>query len=75
MTSPDLTTSVTPPGPDHVTGLSGVMTSSLTVTPQATGNYTACVEIEDSSGYVSRGSIYRIVDLTDDKAFHSHKCR
>ena len=66
---------MTPPGPDYVTGLSGVMTSSLAVTPQEAGNYTACVEIEDSSGYVSRGSIYRIVSLTVDKSFLSHMRR
>ena len=66
---------MTPPGPDYVTGLSGVMTSSLAVTPQETGNHTACLEIEDSSGYVSRGSIYGIVGLIVDKAFQSLKCR
>jgi hypothetical protein len=52
VTSPDVLTSVTPTTTDQLTGLPNVVSSSLSVTPQALGRHTVCVEVLDSTGYV-----------------------
>ncbi|KAK7504869.1 hypothetical protein BaRGS_00003897, partial [Batillaria attramentaria] len=61
ITSPGVTTSLTPPQTDKVTGFTDTVSSKLTVTPQEPGNHTVCVEIKDNGGNHADDICYTVV--------------
>ncbi|PVD26516.1 hypothetical protein C0Q70_14193 [Pomacea canaliculata] len=60
VSSPGLTSSVSDPHPDNITGTPSGLRSTLSVTPSETGQHHVCVDIKEQSGVSSDTVCYLI---------------